>query len=61
MQKTVAAASREKKRKDHDKKLTKVLSTKISIEDYNRIENYTNFAYKAGMIEEHPHRNSYDL
>ena len=35
-----------------NKKLTRVISTKLSIEDYNRIEKYTNFAYKAGMIEE---------
>jgi hypothetical protein len=41
-----------KKRNDDSKKLTRVLSTKLSIEDYNRIEKYTNFAYEAGMIEE---------
>ena len=41
-----------KKRNDDNKKLTRVLSTKLSIEDYNRIEKYTNFAYEAGMIEE---------
>lgn len=39
------------KRKDNSKKLTKVLSTKLSIEDYNRFEKYTNLAYIAGMIE----------
>jgi hypothetical protein len=36
------------KRKDNSKKLTKVLSTKLSNEDYDRFETYTNFAYKAG-------------
>jgi hypothetical protein len=41
-----------KKRNDDSKKLTRVLSTKLSIEDYNRIEKYTNIAYEAGMIEE---------
>ena len=39
------------KRNDDNKKLTRVLSTKLSIEDYNRIEKYTNLAYEAGMIE----------
>jgi hypothetical protein len=34
------------------KKLTKVLSTKLSIEDYNQFQKYTNCAYQAGMIEE---------
>jgi hypothetical protein len=43
--------SAEVKRKDDNKKLTKVLSTKLSAEDYNRFEKYTNLAYKAGMIE----------
>jgi hypothetical protein len=38
---------------DNDnKKLKKVLSTKLSIEDYERFQKYTNFAYKAGIIEE---------
>jgi hypothetical protein len=41
-----------KKRNDDSKKLTRVLSTKLSVEDYNRIERYTSFAYEAGMIEE---------
>jgi hypothetical protein len=35
-----------------NKKLKKVLSTKLSIEDYNRFEKYTNLAYEEGMIEE---------
>jgi hypothetical protein len=37
---------------DKKKKLTKVLSTKLSIEDYERFQKCTNFAYKAGIIEE---------
>jgi hypothetical protein len=41
-----------KKRNDDSKKLTRVLSTKLSAEDYNRIERYTSFEYEAGMIEE---------
>jgi hypothetical protein len=39
------------KEDDKKKKLTKVLSTKLSIEDYNRFEKYTNYAYLAGIIE----------
>jgi hypothetical protein len=35
-----------------NKKLTKVISTKLSIEDYNRFEKYTSLAYEAGIIEE---------
>ena len=35
-----------------NKKLTRVLSTKLSIEDYERFQKCTNFAYKAGVIEE---------
>ena len=42
----------EVKRKDDRKKLTKVVSTKLSIEDYNRFEKYTSLAYEAGFIEE---------
>jgi hypothetical protein len=42
----------EKKKEDDRKKLTKVLSTKLSIEDYNRFEKHTNYAYQAGIIEE---------
>jgi hypothetical protein len=34
------------------KKLTKVLSTKISVEDYNLFQVLTNNAYQSGMIEE---------
>ena len=40
------------KRNDDTKKLTKVLSTKLSIEDYERFQKCTNFAYNAGVIEE---------
>jgi hypothetical protein len=43
--------SAEVKRKDDSKKLTKVLSTKLSAEDYDRFEKYTNLAYEKGMIE----------
>jgi hypothetical protein len=39
-------------RKHDDKKLTKVISTKLSIEDYYRFEKYTNLAYQEGRIEE---------
>ena len=35
-----------------NKKLTKVISTKLSMEDYNRFEKYTNLAYEKGMIED---------
>ena len=42
----------EKKKEDDRKKLTKVLSTKVSMEDYNRFEKYTNYAYQAGIIKE---------
>jgi hypothetical protein len=40
------------KEDDKKKKLTKVLSTKVSIDDYNRFEKYTNYAYQAGIIKE---------
>jgi len=39
------------KRKDDSKKLTKVLSTKLSAEDYDHFEKYTNLAYEEGTIE----------
>ena len=42
----------EKKNEDDRKKLTKVLSTKVSMDDYNRFEKYTNYAYQAGIIKE---------
>jgi hypothetical protein len=42
----------EVKRKYDSKKLTKVLSTKLSVEDYDRFEKYTSLAYEAGIIEE---------
>ena len=44
---TVTAGSKKK-----NKKLTRVLSTKLSIEDYERFQKCTNFVYKAGVIEE---------
>jgi hypothetical protein len=49
-----ASTTNGEKRNDdrYKKKLTKVLSTKLSIEDYNRFEKYTDGAYKAGFIEE---------
>ena len=40
------------KRNDDTKKLTKVLSTKLSIEDYERFQKCIIFAYKAGVREE---------
>jgi hypothetical protein len=51
---TAASPINRDKRKEDDKKkkLTKVLSTKLSIEDYNRFEKYTNYSYQAGIIEE---------
>jgi hypothetical protein len=39
-------------RKNDNNKLTKVLSTKLSIEDYNRFVIYTWAAYKEGLIDE---------
>jgi hypothetical protein len=41
----------EKKNEEDRKKLTKVLSTKVSTDDYNRFEKYTNYAYQAGIIK----------
>ncbi len=41
-----------KKRNDDNKKLTKALSTKLSIEDYNRFAIYTKAAHIAGIIDE---------
>ena len=43
---TIADIKRKKK------KLTKVLSTKLSIEDYNLFQILTNNAYRLGIIEE---------
>jgi len=39
-------------RKNDNKKLTRVLSTKLSIEDYNRFVIYTWAAYTEGLIDE---------
>ena len=57
---TTAASSTnaEKGKEGNRKKLTKVLSTKVSTEDYNRFQKYTNYAYQAGMIEE-PNKSKY--
>jgi hypothetical protein len=46
---TESAAGKENGNHD-DKKLTRVLFTKVSIEDYNILQKYTNKAYKAGTI-----------
>ncbi len=48
-----ASATNGEKRNDvkYKKKLTNVLSTKLSIEDYNRFQKYTNDAYEARVIE----------
>jgi hypothetical protein len=39
-------------RKNDNKKLTRVLSTKLSIEDYNRFVIYTWATYTEGLIDE---------
>jgi hypothetical protein len=39
-----------KKRNDDNKKLTRVLSTKLSIEDYNLFRIMTNIAYQYKAI-----------
>jgi hypothetical protein len=51
---TAASPTNMEKGKEDDKKkkLTKVLSTKVSMDDYNRFEKYTNYAYQAGIIKE---------
>jgi hypothetical protein len=36
----------------YGKKLEKVVSTKLSIEDYNRFQKFTNYAYIGGFIDE---------
>ena len=45
-----AAVGREKKMDHADRKLTKVLSTKVSIEDYKIFRILTNHAYRNGTI-----------
>jgi hypothetical protein len=45
-------ASADVNKKDHSKKLTKVLSTKVSIEDYKTFRVLTNLAYRYRGIEE---------
>jgi hypothetical protein len=37
---------------NNNKKLSKVLSTKLSIEDYNAFQMLTKLEYKAGLIKE---------
>jgi hypothetical protein len=37
---------------NNSKKLSKVLSTKLSIEDYNAFQMLTKLEYKAGLIKE---------
>jgi hypothetical protein len=39
-------------RNKKNKKLTRVLSTKLSIEDNERFQKCTNFAYNVGVMEE---------
>ena len=36
----------------YGKKLERVVSTKLSIEDYNRFQKFTNYAYIGGFIDE---------
>jgi hypothetical protein len=38
--------------KNNSKKLSKVLSTKLSIEDYNAFQMLTKLEYKSGLIKE---------
>jgi hypothetical protein len=45
---TAAAADTKKK----NKKLTKVISTKLSVQDYNLFQILTNLAYQHGEIKE---------
>ena len=40
------------KNNNNNKKLSKVLSTKLSIEDYNAFQMLTKLEYKAGLIKE---------
>jgi hypothetical protein len=49
---TAASPTGGEKKEDDRKKLTKVLSTKVSVGDCNRFEKYTNYAYQAGIIKE---------
>ena len=39
-------------KKNNNKKLSKVLSTKLSIEDYNAFQMLTKLEYEAGLIKE---------
>jgi hypothetical protein len=47
--KMIESAGREKRNRSN-KKLTRVLSTKLTIEDYDRFQKHTNDAYKSGAI-----------
>ena len=40
------------KNNNNNKKLSKVLSTKLSIEDYNAFQMLTKLEYKSGLIKE---------
>jgi hypothetical protein len=40
----------DKSNKEHKKKLTKVLSTKLSIDEYDRFQKRTDDAYRSGGI-----------
>ena len=42
---------RKKSDDDNKKKLTKVVSTKLSIEDDNLLQQFANFVYKVGAIK----------
>jgi hypothetical protein len=46
----LAVSRKEKSNEEHKKKLTKVLSTKLSIEDYKVFRVLTNYAYRNGTI-----------
>ena len=48
----MTAAIGRKKRNDDSKRLTKVLSTKLSIEDYNLFRILTNIVYQFKQINE---------
>lgn len=48
----VSSTNVEQGKECNRKKLTKVLSTKVSIEDYDRFKKYTKYAHESGLIEE---------
>jgi hypothetical protein len=49
---TTAVNKKEKSNEEHKKKLSKVLSTKLSIEDYKLFRVLTNHAYRNGAIHQ---------